>query len=436
MNEFDRIIGYTAEKKELEQICDILLHQDEYERLGVKPPSGLLLHGKPGVGKTLMADILTKASGLRTFICRKNEPNGDFIKVINATFAEAAANAPAIVFLDDMDKFANEDSAHCNAEEYVTIQACIDEYKQDGIFILATCNDIDDLPESLLRAGRFDRVMEIKPPKGKDAEKIIDYYLLGKRKVTEINAGLISRMLDGRSCAELETIINDAGIYAGFERADEITMDHLMKACLSRVYGVPSSTFYEPFTPVNITDNYTAAAANIIHEAGHALVAEVLYPGCTTLVSALHKKDEESGFTMTTNYAQVDPRQWRIISSVIAMGGRAAIERYYGIPDEGSEKDIDDLCSLIDSQLGETYVYGFSLHREGAYYDSDTLKVRLEQSKTNLLEQYAWKAREILALNSKLLEQIAKELSVKGLLTTDDIKTITAKVGIVPVNIS
>ena len=72
MKVFDNIIGYTAEKMELEQISDILIHHKEYEKLGVKPPTGLLLYGKPGVGKTLMADALSKASGLKSFICRKN----------------------------------------------------------------------------------------------------------------------------------------------------------------------------------------------------------------------------------------------------------------------------------------------------------------------------------------------------------------------------
>ncbi len=85
-----------------------------------------------------------------------------------------------------MDKFANEDSAHCNADEYVTIQSCIDEYKGRGLFVLATANDIDDLSDSLLRAGRFDRVMEIKPPWRKDAEDIIKHYLSKKKVVQDL----------------------------------------------------------------------------------------------------------------------------------------------------------------------------------------------------------------------------------------------------------
>lgn len=113
---FNKIIGYRDIKQELDQVGDILRCPEKYRRLGAKMPSGLLLHGRPGLGKSLMAECLIKASGRPAFTCRKDLPNGEFIKKIKSTFDEAAANAPAIVFLDDMDKFANGDSAHRDAD--------------------------------------------------------------------------------------------------------------------------------------------------------------------------------------------------------------------------------------------------------------------------------------------------------------------------------
>ena len=126
MNAFDKVIGYSYEKRELEKISDTLKNRETYRKLGVSSPKGLLLFGEPGLGKTLMANCLIEASGRTAYTCRKTEPNGEFIKVIKDTFKRAVENAPAIVFMDDMDKFANDDNRHRDSEEYVTVQSCID----------------------------------------------------------------------------------------------------------------------------------------------------------------------------------------------------------------------------------------------------------------------------------------------------------------------
>lgn len=165
MKAFDKIIGYASLKQELMQISDTLKNRQFYDKLG-SPPQGAAALRRAGVGKSLMASAVIEESGRPVFRCRKDEPNGDFVKKIKATFEKAAENAPSIVFLDDMDKFANGDEKHPDAEEYVTVQSCIDEIKGKEVFVLATANDTDCLPESLLRAGRFDRTIEVGLPWG------------------------------------------------------------------------------------------------------------------------------------------------------------------------------------------------------------------------------------------------------------------------------
>ena len=170
MKAMDSIIGYTAIKHELKQISDTLKNSEFYDKLGVTAPRGLLLYGNPGVGKTLMATAIIEESGRVAFTCRKDKPNGDFIKHIKSTFDKAAESVPSIVYLDDMDKFTNGDARHPDAEEYVTVQSCIDSVKDKNVFVLATVNNIQNLPPSLRRAGRFDRIINIEAPRGKDAE--------------------------------------------------------------------------------------------------------------------------------------------------------------------------------------------------------------------------------------------------------------------------
>ncbi|MCF0135818.1 MAG: ATP-binding protein [Lachnospiraceae bacterium] len=188
----------------LKQISDSLKNEEVYAALGVSAPKGLLLYGEPGVGKSLMANAIIEESGRQVFTCRKEKPNGDFINEIKETFDKAAENAPSIVYLDDMDKFTNGDENHPDAEEYVTVQSCIDRVKEKRVFVLATANNIRCLPNSLRRVGRFDRKIEVRAPRGEDAEKIIGHYLENKKYVDGMDARTIARIMNGRSCAEIE----------------------------------------------------------------------------------------------------------------------------------------------------------------------------------------------------------------------------------------
>ena len=133
MSKFDMIIGYTGIKKELQQVADTLKNCEAYEKLNVSLPRELLLYGEPGVGKSLMASALIEASERSVFACRKDKTNGDFVNEIRKVFNKAIENAPLIVYLDDLDKFANGDENHRDAEEYVTVQSCIDEVKEKGV---------------------------------------------------------------------------------------------------------------------------------------------------------------------------------------------------------------------------------------------------------------------------------------------------------------
>ena len=151
------------------------------------------MHGDPGLGKTLMAEAFIEESGLNTYVLCRNKDSSDFIKEITTIFKKAKKTAPSIVFPDDMDKFANEDSDHCDAKEYVAVQAGIGEVKDNGVFILATVNDIYKLPNSLTRMGRF--------ATRTDAVKIIRHYLAGKKGSDTLNMEDLANIICYRSCA-------------------------------------------------------------------------------------------------------------------------------------------------------------------------------------------------------------------------------------------
>ncbi len=424
MNAFDRVIGYEGLKKELMQVSDGLKNTEAYEKLGVNPPRGLMLYGDPGVGKSLMASCLIEASGRKAFTCRKDKPDGEFVKQIAETFRAAKETAPSIVFLDDMDKFANGDEDNPDAEEYVTVQSCIDECKGSNVFVLATANNIRVLPDSLLRAGRFDRRICVENPRGKDAEKIVAHYIAEKKFVGDVDAAVVAEILHGRSCAELETVINEAGLLAGYERSEVITMDHIMKACLHLVYRVPMETIYS-FDGERDEETEELLLRTAYHEAGHATVAEVLSPGCVSLVTAYDEDGEPGGFASCGKEVKSGYLQKMESHIMRALGGMAASEQVFGEPDAGSSNDLDQAFNAARDMVSDICICGLHLHMSG--YDSPELKARQEQAAATEVERYFRKAKEILSKNRALLDGIAQGLMKKGFLTACDIAEIRKK---------
>lgn len=110
MSKFDKVVGYEDIKAELIRICDVVKNPEKYARLGVQTPRGIMLWGEPGLGKTLMAKCFIEESGCKTFIIRKEKPDGEMVNTIRDVFNKAKAEGRSIVFLDDLDKFANEDN--------------------------------------------------------------------------------------------------------------------------------------------------------------------------------------------------------------------------------------------------------------------------------------------------------------------------------------
>lgn len=423
MKDFEEIIGYETLKQELKRNLDILKNPEKYKTLGVTIPHGMMLEGPPGVGKTLISNCFIKASGRKAFVCRKNLPDGEFIKHIKKTFDEAVKNVPSIVLLDDIDKFENCDEKHRNAEAYVVVQSCIDEVKEKDVFVIATANDGRLLlPNSLVRSGRFDIRLSISPPSGKDAEKIVEHYLKQKKIAADVDAAEIARILNLWSCAALETIINEAGAYAGFENKQEIEREHLIKACENFAYHSDSSFRNE-------SNSHDLEVA--YHEAGHAVVSEVLNPNSVTMVSI--GREDVRGIGGFTSY-YVDETYWNSMDNMekrvlCLLAGRAATEVVFGKIDIGSHNDIDRANRVIERFVNDYCQFGFSNY-------CDEFLTRMNQQKqaqiSNIMasefERYYFQTKKILIENREFLDALAKELVDRKTLTAKDLAIIKKKI--------
>ena len=421
MKEFNKIIGYTSIKRELEQIADLYINKEKYDNLGINPPIGILIHGVPGVGKSLMASALIDAIGIKCFVCRKDKPNGDFVKYIKEIFDKAAKESSSIVFLDDMDKFANGDRMHPDSEEYVTVQSCIDKVRNKNVLVIATANNLNCLPKSLLRAGRFDRIIEVDTPNTKDAEQIIKHYLSDKKISDDLDYKSIAKIMNHNSCAELETIINEAGIYAGFDSAECIEMPHFLKAAMRLVFDVPASAFEEnAFDEISKSDLINVA----YHEAGHVVAHEVLDPGSIALASMFGSNyDVFGGRTVYNIGTCIDSFRKKEINIISSLAGIAAVEQKLGVRDTGCSVDLENAFDNVHDLIVNHCTSGFYLHGEYGEY-SDKLREKQEQAVATEIEKYYFKAKEIIALNNSFLENTANSLLEKKILCSKDIENI------------
>ena len=424
MSAFDKIIGYQTIKEELLQICDMIHNREIYENLGAKLPQGILLYGDPGLGKSLMAKSFITESGLPAYIVRRDKGSDDFIGKITDTFEKAKKNAPAIVLLDDMDKFANEDDRHIDAEEYVAVQAGIDEVKGCNVFVFSTVNEIRKLPRSLIRSGRFDRKIEVNSPTDRDAEEIIKYYLAEKKVSDNVNMDDLVKMVSYGSCAELETILNEAAIGAAYARKEKIEMDDLVKSVLRMQYDAPD----------NFTKKSSDALKEIaLHEAGHLVVSEILTPGSVGLASLRTAgRDSTGGFIH-----RCMPVTRRAHHILISLAGKAAVELYYsGVCASGCQSDIRKAADNIRDAISESGTGGFGMidvanHRFPE--SSESFNSRNESVVHAELERYMFKAREILIKNRDFLERAAQMLSEKETFLYSDIRKLRESIKVTEV---
>lgn len=415
MSAFDKVIGYETIKIELLQICDMIHNREIYEELGAKLPQGILLYGDPGLGKTLMAKSFIEESGLKAYIVRRNKGNDDFIGDITDTFRKAKENTPCVIFLDDMDKFANEDSDHRDAEEYVAVQSGIDEVKNCDVFILATANEIWKLPRSLVRSGRFDRKIEVQCPTNRDADEIIEHYLSNKKVSETVNMDDLSKMISYSSCAELETILNEAAISAAYKRKPSIEMEDLVKSVLRMQY--------------DSLDNYTKTSAEdmkktALHEAGHLVVSEVLCPGSVGLASLRSTgRDSTGGFIHRCK--ELSRRPYHVL---VSLAGKAAVELYYSDTcASGCRNDINRAFNIIREGLSENATLGFGMIDVATNRfpnTSENMNSRNEAVTQAELERYMLITKDILLKNREFLEKATAALIEKETLLHSDISIL------------
>src|SRR4051794_40874013 len=268
------VAGVEEAKAELREVVEFLRDPKRFRSLGAKVPKGILLHGPPGTGKTLLAKAVAKESGAKFFAQSASSFVEMFVGLgaqrIRRLFREARKNAPAIVFIDELDAVGATRGNDVSGEKDQTLNQLLVELDgfsdRDEVVIIAASNMLDKLDPALLRPGRFDRQIFVTPPDLKGRREIHKVHTKGKPLEEGTNLELVARQTAGLTGADLANICNEAAIFAGRERLHVVTTRHFQSALERVIAGMQSRRV--------ITDHEKKVVA--YHEAGHALCSEML----------------------------------------------------------------------------------------------------------------------------------------------------------------
>lgn len=410
MDKFDeKVIGYDSIKETLRQIADVLKRPEAYKEKGVSMPRGLLMESAPGLGKSLMASILMEESGRKSFVFRRINEGNTFLGEMKDIFDVAKEEAPSILLLEDLNLYVESNSPY--APEWACLQACIDETSDVDIFVIATTNDTRYMPQSLLRPGRFDYILNLNPPLGKTAEDIVSYYLRDKNLAKDVQISDIVKAMPQVSCATLETVMNLAAINSVYRDHAHV---HIIDALLKVVYNLRKTDCEED------PQEHQMIA---VHEAAHAVVGEVLHSGSIGIITIRGSHGAiggmESGFAV---YAKSEEEfQDEIIKTLAGKAGTALI---YGIMDIRAAADIKKADQLLDIWLCHFAGGGFSGVEPSENRLSEPRLSYNEAIKSAKLEELYRRAYKILYDNRDFLLAVQKELLEHETLLNSDLAKI------------
>ena len=413
MDKFDeKVIGYDSIKETLRQIADVLKRPEAYKEKGVSMPRGLLMESAPGLGKSLMASILMEESGRKSFVFRRINEGNTFLGEMKDIFDVAKEEAPSILLLEDLNLYVESNSPY--APEWACLQACIDETSDADIFVIATTNDTRYMPQSLLRPGRFDYILNLNPPVGKTAENIVSYYLRDKNLAKDVQISDIVKAMPQVSCATLETVMNLAAINSVYRDHAHVQKEDIIDALLKVVYNLRKADCEED------PQEHQMIA---VHEAAHAVVGEVLHSGSIGIITIRGSHGAiggmESGFAV---YAKSEEEfQDEIIKTLASKAGTALI---YGIMDIRAAADIKKADQLLDIWLCHFAGGGFSGVEPSENRLSEPRLSYNEAIKSAKLEELYRRAYKILYDNRDFLLAVQKELLEHETLLNSDLAKI------------
>ncbi|HIK24460.1 MAG TPA: ATP-dependent zinc metalloprotease FtsH3, partial [Thermosynechococcus sp. M46_R2017_013] len=442
---FNDVAGIDQAKLELGEVVEFLKYADRFTEVGAKIPKGVLLVGPPGTGKTLLARAVAGEAGVPFFSISGSEFVEMFVGVgasrVRDLFEQAKANAPCIVFIDEIDAVGRQRGAGLgggNDEREQTLNQLLTEMDgfegNTGIIIIAATNRPDVLDAALLRPGRFDRQVVVDRPDYKGRLDILKVHARGKTLAKDVDLDKIARRTPGFTGADLSNLLNEAAILAARRNLTEISMDEINDA-IDRVLAGPEKKDRV------MSDRRKKLVA--YHEAGHALVGALMPDYDPVQKVSIIPRGRAGGLTwFTPNEDQMDSglysRAYLQNQMAVALGGRIAEEIVFG-EDEvttGASNDLQQVARVarqmvtrfgmsdrlgpvaLGRQTGNVFL-GRDIMAERDF--SEETAATIDDEVRNLVEQAYRRAKEVLVNNRHVLDQIAQVLMEKETIDAEEL---------------
>ena len=441
---FEDIAGNENAKQDLYEIVDFLKDPKKYQKMGAKIPSGVLMVGHPGTGKTMLARAVAGEAKVPFFSISGSEFMEMFVGVgasrVRDLFNKAKKNAPSIIFIDEIDAVGRKRGSgmgggHDEREQTLNqILVEMDGFEKDtGVIVLAATNRVDVLDPALLRPGRFDRRVEITLPERKDRLAILEVHFKNKPVDSSVDLNALAKKTAGSAGADLANIANEAAILAARNNRKEITNDDLTEAFEKVAIGPERKA-----KVMSDLDRETTAW----HEAGHAVVGHVLpdsdpvhkvtiIPRGQTGGVTWFLPPEDKSYTNIFEYKDILAR---------AMGGRQAEVMIYGESgiSTGASSDLRSATNIarnmiVELGMGET-LRDQVFHEEegGMFFDkmthdrpySEKTAEKIDEEVAKLIKESVKRAEVILKANKKPLEALTKALLEKETIDEAEVNEI------------
>ncbi|HJM69082.1 MAG TPA: AAA family ATPase [Candidatus Babeliales bacterium] len=429
---FSSVAGHDEAKEELKDIVDFLRNPEKFQRLGACIPTGVLLTGSPGSGKTLLARAIAGEAGCSFF----SVSGAEFVEMYSGVgparmrelYRAAQQNAPSIIFIDEIDAVARHRSNNSDHGEYdntlLQLLVLMDGFEKSKknkpvVFIGAT-NLKEALDDALLRPGRFDRIVHVPLPDIKNRTKILEYFAGFTLTEPDIDLKTIASSTAGFSGAHLKNLMNEAAIIAVRKDHEQIQQIDLVEARDKVIFG-------QEVKSLVLSDKEKKITA--VHESGHALVNLLLTKYSVPLYKiTIVPHGEALGFTamLSSEDSYSSSKEELVARIMMLLGGRAAEELKFAQLSTGASDDFQRASQIARAMV---MFYGMSTEMGTVFYEkssrfSEDTQQRIDNQVKRIIQKCYEDTKLLLAKHMKDLEILSDRLFTEETLYSDDINTL------------